>query len=124
MIFNAKDLIIRLIQSFIIFITISCSSGYYTDRKIDFTSQWDTIRVLENPYKGWYHHLLDNGIGQYPIKDDSLFASFPGTDHIYLRLAWSYLEPKQGEFDWSYIDQVVEKYVPKGYKISFRISCS
>jgi len=114
----------KIIHSLFVFITLSCSSGFYTDRKIDFTSQWDTVRVLENPYKGWYHHLLDNGIGLYPIKDDSLFDSFPGTDHIYLRLAWSYLEPREGEFDWSYIDHVVEKYVPKGYKISFRISCS
>jgi hypothetical protein len=114
----------KVIQSIFIFFTISCNSVHYTDLKIDFTSQWDTIRVLENPYKGWYHHLLDNGIGLYSIKNDSVFASFPGTDHIYLRLAWSYLEPKEGEFNWSYVDNVVEKYVPKGYSISFRISCS
>jgi hypothetical protein len=50
--------------------------------------------------------------------------SFPGMDHIYLRLAWSYLESAEGKFDWSYIDRIVEKYTPKGYKISFRISCS
>jgi hypothetical protein len=94
------------------------------DQKISFIPQWDTIRVLKNPYKGWYHHLLDNGISNYKIKNDSVFASFPGMDHLYLRLAWSYLEPKEGKYDWSYIDKVVEKYVPKGYKISFRISCS
>jgi hypothetical protein len=98
--------------------------GQSQDRTIDFTSQWDTIRVLKNPYKGWYQHLLDNGINQYAIKNDSVFASFPGMDHLYLRLAWSYLEPIEGKYDWSYIDKVVEKYVPKGYYISFRISCS
>lgn len=114
----------KIIQSIFILFVISCNSDKYGSRVIDFTSQWDTLRVLENPYKGWYHHLLDNGIGQYPIKDDSLFDSFPGTDHIYLRLAWSYLEPEEGEFDWSYINNAVEKYVSKGYKISFRISCS
>ena len=91
---------------------------------IDFTLKWDTIRVLKNPYKGWFHHMLDNGIKRYAITDDSLFATFPGMDHLYLRLAWSYLEPDEGEFDWTYIDRVVEKYVPKGYKISFRITCS
>ncbi len=102
----------------------ACGSVHTQNQKIDFRSQWDTIRVLNNPYKGWYHHLLDNGVSQYAIKNDSIFASFPAMDHIYLRLAWSYLEPKEGEFDWSYIDRVVEKYVPKGYKIAFRISCS
>ena len=44
-------------------------------------------------------------------------------DHLYLRLAWSYLEPEEGVFDWSRIDEVVEKYVPLGYGISFRITC-
>jgi hypothetical protein len=99
-------------------------SVHAQNQQIDFRTNWDTTRVLKNPNKGWYHHQLDNGILKYPIKNDSIFASFPGMDHIYLRLAWSYLEPKEGEFDWSYIDRVVGKYVPKGYKISFRITCS
>lgn len=94
------------------------------DQEIDFKSQWDTVRVLKNPYKGWYHHLLDNGTAIYAIQNDSIFESFPGMDHLYLRLAWSYLEPQEGKFDWHYIDDVVKKYVPRGYKISFRITCS
>lgn len=91
-------------------------------RTIDFKLQWDTIRVLKNPYKGWYHHLLDNGVQSYAIKDEVVFRSFPGMDHLYLRLAWSYLEPIEGQYDWRRIDEVVAKYVPLGYKISFRIS--
>ncbi len=118
----------KIIRNLLILLSICITSAFGSvhaqGQKIDFTSQWDTIRFLKNPYKGWYHHLLDNGIKQYGIKDDSVFASFPGMDHLYLRLAWSYLEPKDGEFDWSYINRVVEKYVPKGYKISFRITCS
>ena len=89
---------------------------------IDFKPNWDTLRVLKNPHKGWYHHLLDNGVSKYAISSDSLFQSFPAMDHLYLRLAWSYLEPEEGRFDWSRIDQVVEKYVSMGYKISFRIT--
>jgi hypothetical protein len=56
--------------------------------------------------------MLDNGIDKYLIADDSVFLSFPGMDHLYLRLAWAYLEPAEGKFDWSYIDDIVEKYVP------------
>ncbi len=89
---------------------------------IDFTANWDTLRVLKNPHKGWYHHLLDNGITTYAINNEQLFRSFPGMDHLYLRLAWSYLEPEEGKYDWHRIDEVVEKYVPLGYKIAFRIS--
>lgn len=92
-------------------------------QNIDFKANWDTIRVLKNPHKGWYHHLLDNGIEHYAIHNDSLFRNFPGMDHLYLRLAWSYLEPSEGQFDWHRIDEVVERYVPLGYKIAFRISC-
>jgi hypothetical protein len=90
---------------------------------VDLTDKWDETRVLKNPHKGWYHHLLDNGVAKYSIENDSIFTSFPGMDHLYLRLAWSYLEPREGEFDWHRIDEVVEKYVPLGYGISFRITC-
>jgi hypothetical protein len=87
---------------------ISANESVHSQNHItDLTANWDTIRVLKNPYKGWYHHLLDNGIKKYGIRDDSAFASFPGMDHIYLRLAWSYLEPAEGQFDWTDIDRVV-----------------
>ncbi len=104
---------------------ISCkqSDNLNKDITINLTQHWDTLRVLNSPHKGWYHHLLDNGIASYPITDDSLVFSFPGMDHLYLRLAWSYLEPEEGVFDWTRIDEVVEKYVPLGYGISFRITC-
>ena len=92
-------------------------------QKTDLVNKWDTIRPLVNPDKGWYHHMLDNGIRKYLIQDENDLTSFPGMDHLYLRLAWAYLEPEEGKFDWSYIDNIVEKYVPMGYKISFRISC-
>lgn len=116
-----KSLILLL---FVIIIPFNYSSGNFVskNKKIILTSHWDTTRVLNNPHKGWYHHLLDNGINKYSIKDDSIFMSFPGMDHLYLRLAWSYLEPEEGEFDWHYIDEVVEKYVPLGYQIAFRIT--
>jgi hypothetical protein len=92
-------------------------------QKTDLVNKWDTIRPLANPDKGWYHHLLDNGVHKYLIQEEKDLTNFPGMDHLYLRLAWAFLEPEEGKFDWSYIDKVVDKYVPMGYKISFRISC-
>lgn len=89
----------------------------------DLTARWDTLKVMANPDKGWYHHMLDNGISKYLLDNDSTLAVFPGMDHLYLRLCWAFLEPEEGKFDWSYIDNIVEKYVPLGYGISFRISC-
>jgi beta-galactosidase GanA len=31
-------------------------------------------------------------------------------DHLYIRLAWSYLEPQEGQFNWDIIDQMIEKW--------------
>ena len=112
------------IFSLIIWLLVSCStSSWLIAQKTDLVNKWDTIRPLINPDKGWYHHMLDNGINKYLIQNEKDLTGFPGMDHLYLRLAWAYLEPEEGKFDWSYIDDIVEKYVPMGYKISFRISC-
>jgi hypothetical protein len=117
-----KQILTLLIISWIGF---SCQDKHGSPLELskDLTQFWDTITPLANPHKGWYHHLLDNAVNKYPIKDQQLFASFPGMDHLYLRLAWSYLEPEEGKFDWSRIDEVIEEYVPKGYGISFRVTC-
>ena len=112
-----------LLFASLIGIISSCSSGKKQDQLLNLEDRWDTLRPLANPDKGWYHHMLDNGIGKYLIQDDSELLAFPGMDHLYLRLAWAYLEPEEGIYDWSYIDDIVDKYVPMGYQISFRISC-
>ena len=92
---------------------------------VDYRADWDTLRVLSNPHKGWYHHYYSNGLWNYGLtpEEDGLLKSFPGMDHIYLRLAWSYFEKKEGVYDWSLIDDIVNKYVPMGYGISLRITC-
>ena len=89
----------------------------------DLTALHDATRVLENPHKGWYHHYPDNHINKYEIAQDSDLTEFPGMDHLYIRLAWAYLEPKEGQFDWALIDRMIEKWTGHGMGISFRISC-
>jgi len=47
---------------FALFITTflwGCAKNHETT-KTDLQSQWDTLRPLANPDKGWYHHQLDN----------------------------------------------------------------
>jgi len=113
--------IVFALLALVMFSGSMCSN--FANKKTDLTTSWDTIRPLANPDKGWYHHLLDNGIHKYALQNDSNIMKCLGMDHLYLRLAWAFLEPKEGQFDWSYIDEVVDKFVPMGYKISFRISC-
>ncbi len=105
-------------------ILASCKSLTNNNAKtVNLEERWDTLRALENPDKGWYHFMLDNGIDKYLIQDESELHQFPGMDHLYLRLAWAYLEPEEGMYNWEVIDTIIDKYVPQGYGISFRISC-
>ncbi len=90
---------------------------------LDLTPLHDAARVLENPHKGWYHHYPDNHINRYQIAQDADLLDFPGMDHLYIRLAWAYLEPKEGQYDWPLIDRMIEKWTAHGLGIAFRISC-
>jgi hypothetical protein len=89
----------------------------------DLTALHDTTRILVNPHKGWYHHFPDNHPNKYRIAHDADLLEFPGMDHVYLRLAWAYLEPAEGRFDWAVIDRIIEKWTAHGMGIAFRISC-
>jgi len=94
-----------------------------TSYEIDLKPFWDLSEPLENPHKGWYHHVPDNHINKYIINKDSDLTEFPGMDHLYMRLAWAYLEPQEGQFNWHIIDQYIEKWTVRGLGIAFRISC-
>jgi Domain of unknown function (DUF4832)/Beta-galactosidase len=89
----------------------------------DLTSELDAGRVLMNPHKGWYHHFPDNNVNKYIIAKDADLLDFPGMDHLYMRMAWSYLEPQEGQFDWSFIDPMIKKWTANRLAIAFRISC-
>ncbi|MCP4609670.1 MAG: DUF4832 domain-containing protein [Planctomycetes bacterium] len=106
-----------------IIIAGQCVSSSAWCREIDMRGKWDEDVALENPHKGWYHHYPDNHINKYIIRKDSDLLDFPGMDHLYIRLAWAYLEPQEGQFNWEVIDSIIDKWVGKGLKISFRISC-
>jgi len=90
---------------------------------LELNGSWDMTTVQENPHKGWYHHYYDDGGWRYLTKADSDLDNFPGMHHIYMRLPWSKLEPQNGVYDWSLIDNVINKWGPKGYTFSFRVTC-
>ncbi|WP_177186517.1 DUF4832 domain-containing protein [Paenibacillus sp. CF384] len=81
-------------------------------------------KTMRNPHKGWYVHQLDNTLKYYgtSFEEDPL-EDFPGLDHLYLRLAWSYLEPEEGVYRWEVIDNEIERWVKSGLSIAFRITC-
>jgi hypothetical protein len=100
--------------------------GTYKNRTFfNLERYWDTARVLNNPHKGWYVHHFSNSVSNYGdrIQRDDSLANFPGLNDFYFRLAWSYLEPEEGRYNWLVIDSAIDRWVRRGHTISFRITC-
>jgi len=47
----------------------------------------------------------------------------PGLSVVYVRVPWSFLEPKEGEFNWSLFDTPAQRWIAKGKQIAIRVSC-
>jgi len=86
----------------------------------------DTGEALINPDMGWTLHFYSNQIKNYGSKlapSDTL-DDWPGLSTIYLRVPWSFLEPREGDFNWSLFDTPAQRWIAKGKKIAIRVSCS
>ena len=105
----------------LIILVLVCTGEVHSQISTPLEDLWDTTRVLDNPHKGWYHHFYANQINAYgqPGQDVSVI---PNLEFLYLRLAWSFFEPVEDQYDWSLIDGVVEEYWPLGYKIALCIT--
>ncbi len=89
-------------------------------------NRYDDEKICENPDKGWYIHYYDQGIGDNYNSDltpDDYLEDFPMLDHIYLRLAWGFLELEEGEIQWNLLDEVIDRWTAHGKKVAFRITC-
>ena len=86
----------------------------------------DTGAALVNPGMGWVLHHYDNIAFNYggKLEPSDTVDDFPGVTTIYLRIAWSYLEPQDGQFNWSVLDAPTQRWLDKGKQIALRISCS
>lgn len=85
----------------------------------------DDKTVLRNPHKGWYWHYIDNGFGSKAYRDqhdpNDFLLDFPGLNHLYLRFNWGDIEKQEGVCDWSYLDEIFEKWGRQGYRFSMRV---
>lgn len=86
----------------------------------------DTDAALVNPGMGWVLHHYDNIAFNYGgrLEPSDTVDDFPGVTVVYLRIAWSYLEPEEGRFVWSVLDTPAQRWLDKGKQIALRISCS
>lgn len=86
----------------------------------------DTGEALVNPGMGWTLHFYSNFIENYgsKLEPSDTLDDWPGLSVIYLRVPWSFLEPKEGEFNWSLLDTPAQRWIAKGKQIALRVSCS
>jgi hypothetical protein len=66
----------------------------------------DPGAALINPGMGWMFHHYDNDIRRYTVDLDPSDGvdEFPGVSSVYIRLAWSYIEPEEHKFNWAIVD--------------------
>lgn len=86
----------------------------------------DSGVALVNPGMGWVFHHYDNGLRNYGVNlaPSDTVDEFPGVSTVYLRLAWSYIEPEEGRFNWAVVDTPAQRWIAKGKKIALRFTSS
>ena len=104
----------------------SLLAGGPVDAERETVKPADTGAALVNPDMGWVLHFYDNSLSNYGSKlaPSDTVEDFPGLSVVYLRLAWSYIEPEEGRFDWSMVDAPAQRWIAKGKKVAFRFTAS
>ena len=86
----------------------------------------DTGAALINPDMGWTMHFYSNIPTNYgsKLEPSDTVDDFPGLSTVYLRVPWSMIEPEEGKFNWALLDTPAQRWISKGKKVAFRITCS
>jgi hypothetical protein len=109
-----------------LFVVLMTIAGSAADDKTTVVHPPDTGQALANPRMGWVLHHYDNVAFHYggKLEPSDTVDDFPGVTTVYLRIAWSHLEPQEGRFTWSVLDTPAQRWLDKGKQIALRISCS
>ena len=93
-----------------------------TDRVV--VTPADTGEALINPGMGWTLHFYSNFIENYgsKLEPSDTLDDWPGLSVVFLRVPWAFLEPAEGEFNWSLLDTPAQRWIAKGKKIALSVS--
>ncbi|HYG36269.1 MAG TPA: beta-galactosidase, partial [Clostridia bacterium] len=86
----------------------------------------DTGVALVNPDMGWTMHFYSNIPQNYgsKLEPSDTLEDFPGISTVYLRVPWAFLQPEEGRFNWALLDTPAQRWIAKGKRVAFRITCS
>ena len=86
----------------------------------------DNGKALVNPGMGWTMHFYSNLLQNYgsKLEAEDVLDDFPGLSTVYLRLPWSFLEPKEGVFNWELVDTPAQRWIQAGKKVAFRVTAT
>ena len=86
----------------------------------------DTGEALVNPDMGWTMHFYSNIPENYgsKLEPSDTLDDFPGLSTVYLRVPWAFLEPEEGKFNWALLDTPAQRWIAKGKRVAFRVTCS
>ncbi len=107
-------------------LTTICMSAAIIASDLQTVTFQDNGEELTNPGMGFVFHFYDNNIQAYGsrLAPEDMLDDWKGVSQVYLRLPWSLIEPQEGHFEWSVLDTPMQRYRARGFKTSFRITCS
>ncbi|MCX6895574.1 MAG: DUF4832 domain-containing protein [Verrucomicrobia bacterium] len=110
---------------FILVLFATCLNGIAAEPTNVVVRPADTGEALVNPGMGWVFHFYSNLIENYgsKLEPSDTLDEWPGLSTVFLRVPWSFLEPKEGEYNWSLFDTPAQRWISKGKKIAMRVSC-
>ncbi len=86
----------------------------------------DTGAALVNPDMGWTLMFYSNVPQNYGSKlaPADTVDEWPGLSTVYLRIPWAFVEPEEGRFNWAVLDTPAQRWVARGKRVAFRLTCS
>jgi hypothetical protein len=89
---------------------------------------FDSGEIIKNPRMGNIIYYYANSLKYYKDDIDGYKENFLNSIYwasiMCLRLPWSEIEKKNGEYDWSVIDEPMKKYKKYGFRFVIRITTS
>ncbi|MCL5280868.1 MAG: hypothetical protein M1376_13290 [Planctomycetes bacterium] len=101
-------------------VALAMTADSLAGEKMTVVRPQDTGAALANPGMGWVLHHYDNIAFNYggKLEPSDTVDDFPGVTTVYLRIAWSYLEPQEGRFNWPVLDTPAQRWLDKGKQIA------